>query len=85
MIKQPCLNIHVVTPALAKVNGITILIYEQQCATERRRQIKRNVQEVPDKRVWINPEICEDCGDCSTQSNCLSVVPVETKLGQTIS
>ena len=71
-----------VQTALAKVKGITILIYEQQCATERRREIKRNVQEVPKERVWINPEVCEDCGDCSTQSNCLSVVPVETKLGQ---
>ena len=71
-----------VQTALTKVKGITVLIYEQQCATEKRREIKRNIQEAPDERVWINPEICEDCGDCSTQSNCLSIVPVETKLGQ---
>ena len=71
-----------VQTALTKVKGITVLIYEQQCATERRREIKRNIQEAPSERVWINPEVCEDCGDCSTQSNCLSIVPVETKLGQ---
>ena len=71
-----------VQTALTKVKGITVLIYEQQCATERRREIKRNIQEAPNERVWINPEVCEDCGDCSTQSNCLSIVPVETKLGR---
>jgi indolepyruvate ferredoxin oxidoreductase len=71
-----------VQTALTKVKGITVLIYEQQCATERRREIKRNIQETPNERVWINPDICEDCGDCSTQSNCLSITPIETKLGQ---
>ena len=70
-----------VQTALTTVKGITILIYEQQCATEKRREIKRNIQESPNERLWINPEICENCGNCSTQSNCLSIVPVETKLG----
>ena len=67
--------------ALTKTKGITILIYDQQCATEKRREIKRGIQEAPDERVWINPDVCENCGDCSTASNCLSVVPVETALG----
>jgi indolepyruvate ferredoxin oxidoreductase len=67
--------------ALSKTKGITILIYDQQCATEKRREIKRGIQEAPDERVWINPDVCENCGDCSTASNCLSVVPVETALG----
>ena len=67
---------------LTKVKGITVLIYEQQCATERRREIKRNIQEAPNERVWINPDVCEDCGDCSTQSNCLSITPIQTRLGQ---
>jgi len=70
-----------VQTALTKAKGTTVLIYDQQCATEKRREIKRNVQEVPAERVWINPEVCEDCGDCSTKSNCLSVVPVKTELG----
>ena len=70
-----------VQTALTKAKGTTVLIYDQQCATERRREIKRSVQEAPPERVWINPEVCEDCGDCSTKSNCLSVVPVKTKLG----
>ena len=67
--------------ALSKTKGVTILIYDQQCATEKRREIKRGIQETPDERVWINPDVCENCGDCSTVSNCLSIVPVETPLG----
>ena len=70
-----------VQTALTKVKGITVLIYDQQCATNKRREIKRGIQPTPEERVWINPAVCEDCGDCSTKSNCLSVVPVETKLG----
>ena len=70
-----------VQTALTKVKGITVLVYDQQCATEKRREIKRGIQKAPDENVWINPEVCENCGDCSTQSNCLSIVTVETQLG----
>lgn len=66
---------------LREISGVTILIYDQACATERRRKRKRGL--IPDlaKRVYIHPEICEGCGDCSVQSNCLSIEPLETELG----
>ena len=62
--------------------GTTILIYEQTCAAEKRRRRKKGVLEDPARRVYINAAVCEGCGDCSTQSNCLSVLPLETELGR---
>jgi len=67
---------------LRDTEGCTVLIYAQTCAAEKRRRRKRGLMEDPDKRVFINPDVCEGCGDCSTQSNCLSVVPKETPLGR---
>jgi indolepyruvate ferredoxin oxidoreductase len=61
--------------------GVTILIYDQTCATEKRRRRKRGDYPDPARRVFINEEVCEGCGDCSTASNCLSVEPLETSLG----
>jgi len=61
--------------------GVTALIYDQGCATEKRRKRKRGLIEDPKKRVFINPSVCEGCGDCSVQSNCISVSPVKTKWG----
>lgn len=61
--------------------GVSILIYDQVCATEARRRRKRGKMPVVDQRVVINQAVCEGCGDCSVQSNCLSVVPVETAFG----
>lgn len=66
---------------LRTVTGVTILIYDQACATERRRKRKRGLLPDQAKRAYIHPEICEGCGDCSAQSNCLSVEPLETELG----
>jgi indolepyruvate ferredoxin oxidoreductase len=66
---------------LRNVAGVTILIYDQACATERRRKRKRGLLPDQAKRAYIHPEICEGCGDCSAQSNCLSVEPLETELG----
>jgi indolepyruvate ferredoxin oxidoreductase len=66
---------------LREIPGVTILIYEQTCAAEKRRRRKRGKLADPPKRVFINEAVCEGCGDCSTQSNCLSVVPVDTELG----
>jgi indolepyruvate ferredoxin oxidoreductase len=61
--------------------GVSVLIYDQVCATEARRRRKRGKLPAIAKRVVINEAICEGCGDCSVQSNCLSVIPVETAFG----
>ncbi len=67
---------------LRDIPGVTVLIYEQTCATEKRRRRKRGTMEDPPKFVMINDLVCEGCGDCSVESNCLSVEPKETALGR---
>lgn len=67
---------------LRAVPGVTILIYDQTCAAEKRRRRKRGTFPDPDKRVFINDAVCEGCGDCSEQSHCIAVVPLETELGR---
>ena len=64
------------------IEGCTVIIYDQTCATEKRRRRKRGLLADPAKRVVINELVCEGCGDCSVQSNCLSVEPVETEFGR---
>ncbi|MBI4740010.1 MAG: indolepyruvate ferredoxin oxidoreductase family protein [Betaproteobacteria bacterium] len=67
---------------LRECPGVSVLIYDQVCATEARRRRKRGKMPAAGWRVFINEHVCEGCGDCSTQSNCLAVVPVETAFGR---
>jgi indolepyruvate ferredoxin oxidoreductase len=62
--------------------GVSAIVYVQTCAAEKRRRRKRGLFPDPDKRVFINEEVCEGCGDCGFQSNCVSIVPKETELGR---
>jgi indolepyruvate ferredoxin oxidoreductase len=67
---------------LRDVKGVTILIYEQTCAAEKRRRRKKGLLSDPAKRLFINQDVCDGCGDCGVRSNCLSVMPIETEFGR---
>ena len=65
----------------AALKGVSAIVYVQTCAAEKRRRRKKGTFPDPDRRVFINTDVCEGCGDCSVQSNCVSIVPMETELG----
>ncbi len=75
-------DLYDVQKELRDTKGVTVMIYDQTCATEKRRRRKRGLLEDPPKRVLINDLVCEGCGDCNVQSNCLSVEPLETEFGR---
>jgi indolepyruvate ferredoxin oxidoreductase len=67
---------------LREVRGVTAIVYEQTCAAEKRRKRKRKELPDPDQRLFINERVCEGCGDCSVQSNCIAIEPLETAFGR---
>jgi indolepyruvate ferredoxin oxidoreductase len=67
---------------LRDTTGTTVLLYDQTCATEKRRRRKRGTMAKATQRVFINPLVCEGCGDCSVKSNCVSVEPLDTEFGR---
>jgi indolepyruvate ferredoxin oxidoreductase len=67
---------------IRNVEGISVIVYDQTCASEKRRRRKRGTYPDPAKRALINDLVCEGCGDCGVQSNCVSVTPLETEYGR---
>ncbi len=78
----PRAELEAVQRELRAIPGVTVLIYDQVCAAEKRRRRKRGLLPDAGRRVVINPAVCEGCGDCGAKSNCVSIVPLETEFGR---
>ncbi len=79
---KPRSELMAVQNQLRETPGVTVLLYDQVCATEKRRRRKRGTMDAAPKRVMINPLVCEGCGDCSVKSNCVSIEPLNTEFGR---
>jgi indolepyruvate ferredoxin oxidoreductase len=79
---HPRAELDAVQKMLRETPGVSVLLYDQQCATERRRERKRDLAPKATRRAVINPRVCEDCGDCSRASNCIAVEPIATEWGR---
>jgi indolepyruvate ferredoxin oxidoreductase len=79
---RPRRDMDAVQRELRETLGVTVIIYDQVCAAEKRRRRKRGLMPDPDVRVVINPQVCEGCGDCQKASNCVAVEPTETQFGR---
>ncbi|MBY6119332.1 indolepyruvate ferredoxin oxidoreductase family protein [Mameliella alba] len=75
-------ELETVQKRMAQTEGVSAIIYVQTCAAEKRRRRKRGNFPDPDQRVFINTDVCEGCGDCGVQSNCVAITPKETELGR---
>jgi len=79
---KPRTELMAVQRALRDTPGVTVLLYDQVCANEKRRRRKRGAMDAAPRRVMINPLVCEGCGDCSKTSNCVSIEPLNTEFGR---
>ncbi len=79
---RPRSDLMLVQDELRQIRGVTVLLYDQVCATEKRRRRKRGLITKPPVRAFINSLVCEGCGDCSRTSNCVAIEPLETPLGR---
>jgi indolepyruvate ferredoxin oxidoreductase len=82
IIVRPRTELDEVQRELQRIKGVTAILYVQTCAAEKRRRRKRGKIADPDRRVLINPAVCEGCGDCGKASNCVAIAPLETPLGR---